>query len=125
MDLIITNKTKGATPKVPFVDLKEAVLGNKYELSLVFIGNRRSARLNMTYRKKPKSTNILSFPLDKNCGEIFIDLSLAKKQAFKFDRTFPNFVAYLFIHGLFHLKGMQHGLRMKSAEKKIRDKFKI
>ncbi len=125
MNLVTTNKTKGATPKVPFVDLKEAVLGNKYELSLVFIGSRRSARLNMTYRKKPKSTNILSFPLDKNCGEIFMDLSLLKRQAVKFDRTFPNFVAYLFIHGLFHLKGMQHGLRMESAEKKIRDKFKI
>jgi probable rRNA maturation factor len=110
---------------VPFLDLKRAALGENYELSLVFIGNRRSARLNMTYRQKPKPTNVLSFPISKKSGEIFINLGIAQKQAKKFNRTFPKFVGYLFIHGLFHLKGMEHGLRMESAEKKLRDRYKI
>jgi len=121
----IKNFTKGTLPNVPFLELKRAVLGKDYELSLVFVGDKRSAKLNMTYRQKPKPTNILSFPISKKSGEIFINLGLAKKQAKKFNRTFSKFVGYLFIHGLFHLKGMQHGLRMENAEKKLRDKFKI
>jgi probable rRNA maturation factor len=121
----ITNFTKGALPNVPFLDLKREVLGKDYELSLVFIGDRRSARLNMTYRQKPKPTNVLSFPISKKSGEIFINLRIAKVQAKKFNRTFPKFVGYLFIHGLFHLKGMEHGLRMESVENKLREKYKI
>ncbi len=124
-EISIINKTKGTIPQVPFLELKREVLGKDYELSLVFVGNRTSSRLNMTYRKKPNSTNILSFPLSKKSGEIFIDLGLVKKQAKKFNRTFPNFVAYLFIHGLFHLNGMEHSARMESAEKKLRNKFNI
>jgi probable rRNA maturation factor len=121
----ITNFTKGALPNVPFLDLKRSALGKGYELSLVFIGSRRSKRLNTTYRQKPKPTNVLSFPISKTSGEIFIDLGIARRQAKKFNRTFPKFVGYLFIHGLFHLKGMEHGLIMESAEKKLRDKYKI
>ncbi len=124
-NLSITNKTKGTIKSVPFLHLKNEILGEKYELSLVFIGNAKSRSLNRIYREKDKSTNILSFSLSKNNGEIFIDLNTARKEAPKFNRTFPKFVAYLFIHGLFHLKGMEHGLRMESAEKKVRLRFKI
>lgn len=124
-NLSITNKTKGTIKGVPFLELKNKALGEKYELSLVFVGNKKSRSLNRIYRQKDKATNILSFPLSKTSGEIFINLNLAKIEAPKFNRTFQKFVGYLFIHGLFHLKGMQHGLRMESAEKKLRDKFKI
>lgn len=110
---------------MPFLDLKREALGKNYELSLVFIGSTRSKRLNTIYRKKTKATNILSFPISKKSGEIFIDTNVAKQQAKKFNRTYRNFVGYLFIHGLFHLKGMEHGLRMESAEKKLQDKYKI
>ena len=121
----IKNFTKGTIPNVPFLDLKREALGKNYELSLVFIGSTRSKRLNTIYRKKTKATNILSFPISKKSGEIFIDTNVAKQQAKKFNRTYRNFVGYLFIHGLFHLKGMEHGLRMESAEKKLQDKYKI
>ncbi len=72
-----------------------------------------------------KPTNILSFPLDKKSGEIFITLSVAKKEAPNFDRTFSNFVAFLFIHGLMHLKGHDHSDTMERAESKLRKKFGI
>ena len=123
--LSITNTTKGKLPRLPFVLIKEAVLGKKYELSLVFIGSSKSRSLNRIHRAKDKPTNILSFELSKNSGEIFIDLGLSKKQAKKFDRKEDNFLAFLFIHGLFHLKGFDHGDTMEKAEQKVRSKFKI
>lgn len=52
-------------------------------------------------------------------GEIFIDLVTAKKEMGKFDMSFDKFVTYLFIHGLLHLKGMEHGYTMERTEKKL------
>ena len=100
-------------------------MGKRYQLSLVFVDNDFSKNLNKIYRKKNKPTNILSFPLSKNSGEIFINLELAQKEARAFNQTFPNFIGFLFIHGLCHLKGMEHGGTMEKAESKLRKKFKI
>ena len=84
-------------------------MGKGYELSLVFCGNSLSRKLNRVYRGKDRPTNVLSFPLSKNSGEIFINLS--GLGAFG--------VLELFIHGLLHLKGMAHGRKMEQAEKKL------
>ncbi len=124
-NISIKNTTKGKLPSLPFVNMKNEVLGKKYELSLVFIGEKLSRKLNKKYRKKDKPTNILSFPLSDNEGEIFINLSLAKKEAKKFNRDFSNFVGFLVIHGLVHLKGFAHSSRMEEKEIKIRRKFNI
>jgi rRNA maturation RNase YbeY len=121
----IVNKTKSTLPSVPFLKIKNAALGENYELSLVFIGNKKSKELNNSYRGKNKPTNVLSFPLESKKGEIFITCDVAKKEAPKFGRNFTNFVAFLFIHGLMHLKGLEHGSTMEKAESKLRKQFGI
>jgi len=123
--LTITNFTKGKLPRLPFLEMKNAALGTQYNLSLVFIGERRSKHLNSTYRNKHKSGNVLSFPLDKKTGEIFICPVRARREAKNFDRSYENFIAFLFIHGLLHLKGMDHGSTMEKAEEKIRAQFGV
>ena len=110
---------------MPFLKIKEAVLGGRYNLSLVFIGSKRSQTLNRTYRGKDKPANVLSFPIDTHTGEIYIDIRTAAKEAKYFDRTPRQFIGDLFIHGLFHLKGYAHGSKMESEEKKIREQFNI
>lgn len=121
----ITNKTKSTLPSVPFGKIKDSALGKDYNLSLVFIGERRSRKLNCGYREKDKSTNVLSFTLDKKTGEIFITPAVVKRQTKKFERNFQNLVTFLFIHGLMHLKGMDHGSTMERAEQKLRKQFGI
>ena len=93
--------------------VKDFVLGKKYELSLVYCGNATSRRLNRTYRGKDEATNVLAFPLSKTSGEIFINKSKLKGFA-------PEF---LFIHGLLHLKGLGHGATMEREEHKLLKKF--
>ncbi len=115
----IKHTTKDTVPAVSFGEIKDAVLGRHYELSLVCIGEKRSRTLNRTYRGKDKSTNVLSFPLDKQHGEIFLTLPLIKRQTKQFNKTYTQLVAFLFIHGLLHLKGMDHGSTMERAEKKF------
>lgn len=125
MSLTITNTTKGKLPRLPFAKIAEAVLGKEYDCSLVIVNSKKSQELNSTYRGKNTPTNILSFPLDENEGEIFLDLKKAREDARNFDRSYSNFIGFLFIHGLLHLKGHDHGTKMENAEKKIRAIFKI
>ena len=116
---------QGTLPRVPFADLKNEILGRGYDLSVVFIGVRRSQELNRIHRKKDRPANILTFPLSKNEGEIFITPSQARKDAPKFRRSYREFIADLFIHGLFHLKGDAHGSTMKKHETRVRKKFNL
>jgi probable rRNA maturation factor len=121
----IVHKTKGtpAPAGVPFVSIKEKILGVKYELSVSFISAITQRKLNNTYRGKDKSTNILSFPLSKNSGEITFDLTLVKKEAPSFNMTYSEFLKYLFIHGCLHLKGFVHSSTMDKEEKKYLKMF--
>jgi len=119
------NKTKGTLPRVPFARIAHKILGNTYDLSLVFINNTESKKINAQHRNKDYPTNILSFPLSNENGEIFINLQLCKKQCIEFERTYTNFVGFLFIHGLLHLKGYDHGSTMEREEVRYRTKFGI
>ena len=121
----LTNTTKSTPPGVPFAKIKNKALGSKYSLSLVFIGKKKSQTLNKIYRGKNKPTNVLSFNISKNKGEIFITPSVVRRQIKLFQRKFDNLVTFLFIHGLMHLKGMKHGSRMERAETKLREQFKL
>ncbi len=102
-----------------FLRLKNLVLGKDYELSLAFVTPSVSRRLNRIYRKLDKPTDVLSFPLSPVSGEIVIDRVTAKKESKKFSMSATKFEKYLFIHGLLHLKGMQHGAKMEKAEKQL------
>ena len=105
--------------------MKDKILGKKYELSLVFIGSDRASTLNQVYRSKTYSPNVLSFPVDASLGEIYICPETAKKEASKFNLSSDGYMAYLFIHGLLHLKGHDHGDAMDKLEQKYVKTFKI
>ena len=110
----VVNLTKRKVPDLPFVKYKEKILGKTYELSLVFCGPAKTKELNLVYRDKDKEANVLSFPLSKTSGEIFIKLPAI-------DFSAPH----LFIHGLLHLKGLSHGSKMENEERKYLKLFDI
>ena len=110
---------------LPFRRIGDEVLGKEYNLSLVFINKTASKLLNRTYRGKDSSTNVLSFRISKNSGEIFIDIDTAKHEAPDFEENILDFVLYLFIHGLLHLMGQKHGATMEKAEQKLLSKFRL
>lgn len=122
MAFTISKKTKWA-PNLPFETMKNAVLGRSYTLSLIFIGETRARTLNREYRNATYVPNVLSFPLEKNMGEIYITPSVAKREAKSLDLSTTNYIGYLFIHGLLHLKGHAHGDTMDKAEKRYMRRF--
>lgn len=112
-------------PTLPYEEMKNAILGKHYALSLTFVGKVRAQYLNKTYRNATYVPNVLSFPLSESAGEIYIAPSVAKKEAHKFSLSPKGYVGYLFIHGLLHLKGYPHGATMERAEKKFVSKFNL
>ncbi|MEA3399006.1 MAG: rRNA maturation RNase YbeY [Patescibacteria group bacterium] len=119
----IINKTKGKVPTLPFVKIKNNILGKRYDLSIAFVSPAKSKKINRKYKKKDKPTNILSFPLSEKLGEIILQPNLIKKEAPNFKMNYTQFTKFLLIHGMLHLKGMQHGSTMEREEKKLLNKF--
>jgi len=115
--------TARSYPKLPYEKIKKEVLGSNYKLSLVFLGEKKAKELNQTSRKKDYIPNVLSFPLDNHQGEIYITPLVAKREAKKYNHTYQTHVTYLFIHGLLHLKGYDHGVAMDKLEQKYLKKF--
>lgn len=101
---------------VPFAFIKEKMLGKRYELSIAFVGDTRMRTLNRTYRGKDASTDVLSFPLSSDSGEIIFSMARVTQKAKKFSLTPREYLAYLFIHGILHLKGLEHGRTMEKLE---------
>lgn len=125
MSFTISNTTKEKLPNYPFQKMAERVLGTDYDLSLAIVDAAKMQELNNEHRSKNEPTDILSFPLNEKAGEIFLCLSEAAKEAPKFDRQYENFVAFLLIHGLMHLKGFDHSSTMEDNETIIRQEFGI
>jgi rRNA maturation RNase YbeY len=123
-----SNATKAKPSRLAFARfeaMKDAVLGKSYDLSVVIVSSNISRTLNSEHRGKDAPTDILSFPLEKKAGEIYLDLALCKKKAKEFDRSFDNYLEFVFIHGLVHLKGFDHGSTMERIEKRFRRHFKV
>lgn len=115
----ISKQTKLRSPlsKNKLEEVKNKILGKKYELSVVLLDNKESKKINRENRNKNYPANVLSFPLEENAGEIFLDLE-TKKEAPKFDMNYQKYLTYLFIHGCLHLKGFDHGDEMDKLENK-------
>ena len=116
-------RKNGTLPDIPYKEIKEALLGKKYVLTLIFCTLQESKERNKTYRDKDYPTNILSFPLDTQEGEIYISLATTRRDAKKFDMSYHKFLHLLLVHGCLHLKGHDHGSTMEALEEKHLNKF--
>ena len=107
---IFFNKICKAFPK------KYKFLNKKVTLTLLLSNNQNIKKLNKVFRKKNKSTDILSFPLDKKIkiskntylGDIIISYNYLDKPRSQNLKSFKEKVTKLFIHGFLHLLGFDH-----------------
>ena len=121
----VSQTTKESIPALPFLHLKEKILGTTYNLSLVFAGDKRTQSLNRIYRGKTYTPNVLSFPIDTTCGEIFLNLRQAKREHKARGESYDYFVGLLVVHGMLHLKGLAHGSTMENEERALLSKFGV
>jgi len=108
------------------------------EVSVCFVDDTEIHRLNLEYRNKDASTDVLSFPLGENgvydineetgaklLGDIVISMPTAVRQAKMYGHSLSREVAYLSVHSMLHLLGYDHEtgnmeyLRMREKEEDI------
>lgn len=121
----IKKTLRGPVPRLPFEKMAQHILGSTYELSLVICGDLLAQRMNKEYRNKTYKPNVLSFPISKTEGEIFLNIPCAKREAKKYGTTLQKRAALLFVHGCYHLKGLDHGPKMEAAEQMILRRFTL
>lgn len=116
-------RTVADTVRLPFEKLAASALPKGYQLSLVICGDGLAQKMNKQYRKKTYRPNVLSFPLSKNEGEIFLNVRKAEREARTMGFAAKDRLARLFVHGCVHLAGHNHGKKMDSLEMKVLTKF--
>lgn len=107
-NLSIKSTIRGSQPRISYAEIARSILGGDYELSLVICGDTLARRMNMEHRKKSYKPNVLSFPLSKTEGEIFLNIRKAEREAKQYRTSVQKRAALLFVHGCYHLKGLDH-----------------
>ena len=95
---------------------KYKFMNKKVTFTLLLSNNKNIKKLNKVFRKKNKSTDILSFPLDKKIkikkntylGDIIISYNYLDKPRSQDLKSFKEKVAKILIHGFLHLLGFDH-----------------
>ena len=95
---------------------KYKFLNKKVTFTLLLSNNKNIKKLNKVFRKKNKSTDILSFPLDKKIkiskntylGDVIISYNHLDKPRSQDLKSFKEKVTKIFIHGFLHLLGFDH-----------------
>ncbi len=118
MEYALRKTVRGHVPRIAFEKIAQVILGTKYSLSLVLCGDTLGRRLNTEYRKKTYKPNVLSFPLSKTEGEIFLNIRKAEREARAEGISTAKRIIFLFIHACLHLKGLDHGDEMDALEQK-------
>ena len=103
-----------------------------YALNLIFVDDKNIKKINKEYRKKTKTTDVLTFVNsirnNKNINEIYCDIIFStetiKKDAKKNIINFYDHITHLMIHCFLHVNGYDHKketdfTRMKNLEEKI------
>ena len=95
---------------------KYKFFNKKVTFTLLLSNNKNIKKLNKVFRRKNKSTDILSFPSDKKIkiskntylGDIIISYNYLDKPRSQKLKSFKEKVTKLFIHGFLHLLGFDH-----------------
>ena len=107
------------------------------DVELIIVDDKIMQSLNLKYRKKEKSTDVLSFPLDTSSIEQSLNISLGSivvckshivTKAKQLGHSELDELALLFIHGMLHLLGFDHETdngEMRQKEEEIINQFDL
>jgi probable rRNA maturation factor len=89
-----------------------------HEVSIAIVEDEAMRTLNRKFRKKNKTTDVLTFPADESdadpnakgrpLGDIVISIDQARRQATDQKHSLATEVRYLILHGILHALGYDH-----------------
>lgn len=130
--------------KVLYTCFKEEELDKTNLYISIILTNPKNIRIyNKEYRNIDKETDVLSFPMferdeikninseiEEVLGDIIISIERVKEQAIEYEHSFERELAYMVVHGFYHLMGYDHmeeddKKEMRIKEENILNKLKI
>ena len=89
------------------------------EISIALVDDEAMTALNRKFRRKSKTTDVLTFPADDSyndpsqkgrrpLGDIVISVDQARRQALEEKHSLSTEVRYLILHGVLHSLGYDH-----------------
>ena len=115
-----------------FVLRARRAAGLKGKVNVLLTSSGEMRALNLRFRKKNKTTDVLSFPSASNlngmAGEIAISADIASKNAEMLGHSAAIEVKILTLHGILHLAGFDHERdngEMARKEGKLRRKLRL
>ena len=104
---------------------EEKLENSKLYISITLTTPEHIRKINKEYRNIDKETDVLSFPMfEKNeieekiqennfeyedvLGDIVISIDKVERQAIEYGHSFERELAYMLVHGFYHLMGYDH-----------------
>ena len=124
----------------------ENLNNTKLYVNVIFTNLENIRQINQTYRGIDKATDVLSFPMfepeeievlkktenhiEEVLGDIVIATEKVEEQAKEYGHSFKRELAYLLVHGFYHLMGYDHikeedKKKMRPKEEFILEQLKI
>jgi probable rRNA maturation factor len=122
----------------------EKLLDKDLYVNVVLTTPEKIQKLNKEFRKKDKSTDVLSFPMFEKgkvkrykssgfpepLGDIVINVEQVKIQAKEYENTFEREFCYMLVHSFYHLMGEDHMIEeekehMRKKEENVLGKLGI
>ena len=108
----------------------EEMENSKLYIDITLTNPENIRKLNNEYRNIDKETDVLSFPMfekqeiddiknvehEESLGDIVISIERVKEQAVEYGHSFERELAYMVVHGFYHLMGEDH---IEEADKEI------
>ena len=86
-------------------------------LTLRIVGEREGRRLNRTYRRKNRATNVLTF----DTGDVVLCHPVICREARAQGKSVAAHYAHLVVHGCLHLRGYDHEKKRDAARMEARE----
>ena len=122
----------------------EKLQNSKLYISIILTTPENIKKINKEYRNIDKETDVLSFPMfekeeisnisklqfEEALGDIIISIKRVKEQAEEYGHSFERELAYMLVHGFYHLMGEDHieeadKIKMREKEEFILEKLNI
>lgn len=118
----------------------------KLYISFTLTTPQKIREINKEYRKIDKETDVLSFPMftkgemlrirnkvpeyEEALGDIIISIDRVKEQAEEYGHSFERELAYMVVHGFYHLMGEDHikeedKIQMREKEENVLSQLDI
>ena len=127
--VIMEAKVAEVSPKAleRFVAVARREANLQGDVNVLLTNDRKMRELNRRFRRKDKTTDVLSFP-SLDGGDIAISLPLAKQNARALGHGIGDELKILILHGALHLKGHDHESddgSMARLEQRLRKKLAL